>query len=123
MVERLDVAAATGRRQGGGMTLRPLLRATALLATGFALAGCAAYKSGMGTDPLSHSEAELVTWSDGAPAVAIQCLEVRGCGQRARTICLPRGLKVLKRAVSVEAIAAAEEQGGSGLPSIVVRCG
>ncbi|TAJ35033.1 MAG: hypothetical protein EPO67_05410 [Reyranella sp.] len=93
------------------MTLRPLLRATALLATGFALSACAAYKSGMGIDPLSHSEAELVTWSDGQPAVEIQCLEARGCGQRARAICMPRGLKVLKRAVEATP------------PAVIVRCG
>lgn len=105
------------------MTHLALIRTIAAMATGLALAGCAAYQSGMGPDPLSHSEAHAVMWSDGAPAVEIQCLEARGCGQRARAICMPRGLKVLKRAVSAEAIAASEETGGPGLPSVVVRCG
>ena len=90
------------------MSPRIFLSLLAALSTGFALAGCAAYSSGMGPDALSLSEAEPVTWSDGAPAVAIQCREPRGCGQRA---------------VSAEAIAAAEEDDAPGLPWVIVRCG
>jgi hypothetical protein len=121
-VEPLSVAGTEGEAQCGGMTISSL-RITAILATAFALAGCASYKSGMGDDPLSHSEAELVTWNDGGPAVAIQCSETRGCGQRARAICMSRGLKILQRAIGTEANAAVEEDGRHSHYYMIVRCG
>jgi hypothetical protein len=111
MLEPFVVAGRADGRQGSGMTFRPLLRIAVIVATGCTLAGCAAYKSDMGADPLSHSEAELVTWNDGQAAVAIRCAEARGCGQRARAICMPRGPKVLTRAAE------------AAPPSVVVRCG
>ena len=115
-LEPFGMASVPHRRQGGGMCSRPLFRISAALATGFALAGCAAYQSGMGPDPLSHSEAQAMTWSDGAPAVTIQCLEPIGCGQRAKAICMPRAVRVLKRDLRPE------ENGGPGAGSVVVRC-
>lgn len=92
------------------MAFRPLLCTLVVAATGVAFASCTAYRSDMGPDPLSGSDARMVTWSDGQPAVAIECTESRGCSQRARAVCMPGSPKVLKRAV--EAIPL----------SVVVRC-
>jgi hypothetical protein len=55
------MAGAAAARQAANMSPRIFLSLLAALSTGFALAGCAAYSSGMGPDALSLSEAEPVT--------------------------------------------------------------
>lgn len=100
------------------MSKRSIAHVFACLA-GFALAGCAAYSSEMGPDALSNSEASRVTWTDGDPAIAIQCLQARGCSQRARAMCRLGSLKVLRR----QGLSPADEsEAAPHAPSVIVRC-
>jgi hypothetical protein len=49
--------------------------------------GCADPKSTAGRDDSTRSTATMVTWSDGKPAISIQCDLPGGCQQRAQAMC------------------------------------
>jgi hypothetical protein len=44
-------------------------------------------KSSPGRDEETHSTATMVTWSDGKPAISIQCDTPGGCQTRAMAMC------------------------------------
>jgi hypothetical protein len=49
--------------------------------------GCADPKSVPGRDEGTRSTASMVTWSDGKPAISIQCDQPGGCQTRAAAMC------------------------------------
>jgi hypothetical protein len=68
-------------------------------AFGFGIAGvvaaCADPKSVPGNDPETRSTATMVTWSDGKPAISINCEIPGGCQSRAIAMCKGNNYSVL----------------------------
>jgi hypothetical protein len=56
---------------------------------------CADPKSTAGRDDSTRSTATMVTWSDGKPAISIQCDLPGGCQQRAQAMCSGGNYSVL----------------------------
>ncbi len=48
---------------------------------------CAVGKSALGDDPSTESQASSVTWTDGRPAISINCKTPGGCQSRAVAVC------------------------------------
>jgi hypothetical protein len=48
---------------------------------------CSDAKSSPGRDPETRSTATMVTWSDGKPAISIECDTPGGCQTRAMAMC------------------------------------
>jgi hypothetical protein len=70
------------------MLSRSTVRWTFALGIAGVAAACATAKSGkMGTDPNTRTTATQVTWTDGKPAVSINCDTPGGCQTRAIAIC------------------------------------
>ena len=57
---------------------------------------CANAKSTPGNDPDSQTQASIVTWSDGKPAISINCSMPGGCQNRAIAMCKGGNYTVLK---------------------------
>lgn len=69
------------------MVSRSTVRWTFALGIAGAAAACASAKSTMGTDPETRTTATQVTWTDGKPAIAINCDQPGSCQARAIAIC------------------------------------
>jgi len=69
------------------MTLRSKFRW--MLSVGIAglVAACGVGKTTVGNDPATESQASTVTWSDGQPAISINCRTPGGCQSRAVAMC------------------------------------
>ena len=50
-------------------------------------AACASPKTTAGPDPSSDTNATMITWSDGKPAIQITCGMPGGCQNRALAMC------------------------------------
>jgi len=69
------------------MISRLMVRRALGLCIAAAATACANASSTMGNDPSSRTNASAVTWSDGKPAVSINCDAPGGCQTRAVAIC------------------------------------
>ena len=69
------------------MITRSMVRWTLGLCIAGAATACADASSTLGNDPASRTTATMVTWSDGKPAISINCDLPQSCQPRAVAIC------------------------------------
>jgi hypothetical protein len=69
------------------MISRSTVRWMLILGVAGLVAACGVGKGTMGNDPATESQASTVTWSDGKPAVSINCKTPGGCQARAVAVC------------------------------------
>ena len=69
------------------MTLRSMIRWTIGMGTAVLVAACGIGTSSLGNDPATESMATTVTWTDGQPALQINCQTPGGCQSRAVALC------------------------------------
>ena len=69
------------------MVLRSTVRWMLVAGTAALVSACAIGKSSLGDDPATESQASSVTWTDGQPAVSINCKTPGGCQSRAVAVC------------------------------------
>ena len=69
------------------MTLRSTLGWMLSVAIAGLVAACGPGKETLGNDPTTESQASTVTWTDGQPALAINCKTPGGCDTRATALC------------------------------------
>jgi hypothetical protein len=86
------------------------------------LAACSVGKSSLGDDPATESQALAVTWTDGQPAISIDCKTPGGCQSRAVAVCNRTGgqYNVLKMENMPTRGDMSEVRGPA---SVVIRCG
>jgi len=70
-----------------GMTLRSTVRWMLGMGIAGLVAACAIGKGTLGDDPATESQASTITWSDGQPAISINCKTPGGCQSRAVALC------------------------------------
>ncbi len=78
------------------MFVRSMIRWTVTLGIASLVVACADAKSTPGTDPDTRTTATMVTWSDGKPAISINCDIPGGCQSRALAMCKSSNYAVLK---------------------------
>jgi hypothetical protein len=78
------------------MNARETVRWTVALGIASLAVACADAKSTPGTDPETRTTATMVTWSDGKPAISINCDIPGGCQSRALSMCKGGTYAVLK---------------------------
>ena len=75
-------------------------RSTVRWMFGLAIAGvavaCADARSTPGDDPATRTQATMITWSDGKPAISINCDIPGSCQSRAVAMCKGANYTVLK---------------------------
>ena len=69
------------------MVSRSMVRSALGLCIAGAATACANASSTLGNDPSSRTTATMVTWSDGKPAISINCDQPGGCQTRAVAMC------------------------------------
>jgi hypothetical protein len=69
------------------MISRSIVRWTFVLGIVGAAVACADPGSTLGNDPSTRTTATMVTWSDGKPAISINCDLPQSCQPRAVAIC------------------------------------
>ena len=74
-----------------GMTLRSTVRWMLCVGIAGLVAACGIGKGTLGNDPATESQASTVTWSDGQPAISINCKTPGGCQSRAVAVCNATG--------------------------------
>ena len=86
------------------------------------VAACGPGMGALGNDPVTESQASTVTWSDGQPAVAINCQTPGGCETRAVALCEKTNgdFTVLKM---VNMPTRGDMTQVRGPASVVIRCG
>jgi hypothetical protein len=77
------------------MTFGSSIRWGLVAAIAVVAVACGEPKKEPGPDPTTESDASIVPWSDGKPAIALSCKRPGGCQQRAQAMC-PGGYKTLK---------------------------
>jgi hypothetical protein len=75
------------RQTGDDMISRSTVRWTLGLCIAGIATACADASSKPGNDPASRTTATVVTWSDGKPAISINCETPGGCQTRAVAMC------------------------------------
>jgi hypothetical protein len=80
-----------GQGWGTGMTLRSAVRWMLGASVAGLLAACGIGHGTLGNDPGTESDASTVTWTDGQPAIFINCKTPGGCQSRAVAICNATG--------------------------------
>jgi hypothetical protein len=78
------------------MISRSMVRLMFGLGIAGVVAGCATGKSTPGDDPDTQTQATIVTWSDGKPAISIHCAVPGACQTRALAMCKSGNYTVLK---------------------------
>jgi hypothetical protein len=101
------------------MNARETVRWTVALGIASLAVACADAKSTPGTDPETRTTATMVTWSDGKPAISINCEIPGGCQSRALAMCKSSNYAVLKMD-NMPTRGDASVVRGPG--SVVVRC-
>jgi hypothetical protein len=101
------------------MISRSMVRWTLALGIAGAATACANASSTPGNDPNSRTTASIVTWSDGKPAVSINCDAPGGCQTRAVAMCKGPNYTVL----NMENMPTRGDMTSvRGPASVVVRC-
>ena len=101
------------------MISRSMVRWTLVLGIVGGAAACADAGSKLGNDPASRTTATMVTWSDGKPAISINCDLPGGCQTRAVAMCKGPNYTVL----SMENMPTRGDMTSvRGAASVVVRC-
>ena len=77
------------------MISRSMVRWTLGLCIAGVATACADAGSTLGNDPNSRTTATMVTWSDGKPAISINCELPGGCQSRAEAMCKGANYTVL----------------------------
>jgi hypothetical protein len=101
------------------MISRLMVRRVLGLCIAAAATACANASSTMGNDPSSRTNASTVTWSDGKPAISINCDAPGGCQTRAVAMCKGPNYTVL----SMENMPTRGDMTSvRGPASVVIRC-
>ncbi len=101
------------------MILRSMVRWTLGVCIAGGAMACANASSTPGNDPSSRTTASIVTWSDGKPAVSINCDAPGGCQTRAVAMCKGPNYTVL----NMENMPTRGDMTSvRGPASVVVRC-
>lgn len=83
---------------------------------------CAIGKSTLGDDPSTESQALAVTWTDGRPAISIDCKTPGGCQSRAVAVCnSTRGNYTVLKMENMPTEGDMSQLRGAA--SVVIRCG
>ena len=101
------------------MTMRSMVRWVFGLAIVGAAAACADASSVPGNDPDTRTTATVVTWSDGKPAISINCDIPGNCQSRALAMCKGANYTTLKMD---NMPTAGDARVVRGPASVVVRC-
>ena len=101
------------------MISRSMVRWTLGLCIAGAATACANASSTPGNDPSSRTTASIVTWSDGKPAISINCDLPQSCQPRAVAMCKGPNYTVL----NMENMPTRGDMTSvRGPASVVVRC-
>ena len=101
------------------MISRSIVRWALVLGIVGAAAACANAGSTLGNDPSSRTTATMVTWSDGKPAISINCDLPGGCQTRAVAMCNGPNYTVL----NMENMPTRGDMTSvRGAASVVIRC-
>ncbi len=101
------------------MVSRSMVRSALGLCIAGAATACANASSTLGNDPSSRTTATMVTWSDGKPAISINCDQPGGCQTRAVAMCKGPNYTVL----NMENMPTRGDMSSvRGPASVVVRC-
>ena len=69
------------------MNSRSTVRSMLVLSIAGLATACAIGRGTLGDDPSTESQASSITWSDGKPALSINCKTPGGCQSRAVALC------------------------------------
>ena len=101
------------------MVSRTTIRWMLVLGLAVLAAACADPKTMPGPDPSSDTNATMVTWNDGKPAIQITCGMPGGCQNRALAMC--KGNYTVLNMENMPTRGDASVVRGTG--TVVVRCG